>query len=69
MSHIKDGNYITPAADLRFRKWLLTQKLTVNSFSKKCGVSRQYIERVLAGRVKITPSVRQWFLNGGYELL
>ena len=69
MPRVKDGNYITKAANLRFRKWLLVEGLTVNKFSKKCGCSRQYIERILAGRVKITSSVRQWFLNGGYELL
>jgi len=66
---IKDGNYITQAALLRFKTWLWEQNLTVNKFAKKCGVSRQYIERVLHGQTKITASVREWFLKGGYELL
>ena len=65
----KNGNYITEAARLRFKKWLLVNHLTVNSFAKKVGVSRQYLERILSGKVKITSSKREWFIKGGYDLI
>ncbi len=65
----KNGNYITEAARLRFKKWLLVNHLTVNSFAKKVGVSRQYLERILSGKVKITSSKREWFKKGGYDLI
>lgn len=69
MSNNKEGHYITDAAVLRFKKWLLENHLTVNSFSKKCGCSRQYIEKILKGQRKVTDSVRNHFKSGGYELL
>lgn len=64
-----DGYYVTETARLRFRKWLLVNKLTVNKFAKGCGCSRQYIERVLKGETKVTPSVLEHFKKGGYETL
>lgn len=66
---IKDGHFITEAAQNRFKRWLINRKLTVNKFSKGCGCSRQYIEKVLQGKVKITASVRGHFLKGGYDLI
>ena len=66
---MKNGNYITEAAKLRFKKWLVVKGLTVNKFAKGCGCSRQYLEQILAGKKKITESVRDHFKKGGYELL
>lgn len=66
---VKPGYFITEAALLRFKKWLLNKKLTVNKFSKKTGCSRQYIERVLNGKAKITINVREHFKKGGYDCL
>ena len=65
----KQGYFITEEARLTFKRWLLDNKLTVNKFSKGCGCSRQYIERVLQGKAKITDSVLAHFKKGGYELL
>lgn len=65
----KPGNYITKAALIRFKKWLVVEDLTVNKFAQRCGVSRQYVERALKGEIKITDTVRNHFKDGGYELL
>jgi len=69
MPIIKEGHFITEAARLRFKKWLVEKNLTVNKYAKLCGCSRQYIEQILGGKRKITSSVRAHFLKGGYELL
>lgn len=65
----KEGYYITKQAKLRFKKWLIDKNLTVNSFAKQCGVSRQYIEQILAGQKKITNAVLDRFEKGGYTYL
>lgn len=65
----KDGYFITKQAHTRFKKWLVDKNLTVNKFAKGCGCSRQYIERVLKGDAKITPSVIEHFKKGGYDCL
>ena len=63
-------NYkITPAAKKRFKKWLFDNELTITSFARRCGVSRQYIDSVVKGKNTITPTVIAWFKKGGYELL
>ena len=69
MPIIKEGHFITKAAEVRFRKWLVEKNLTVNKFSKLCGCSRQYLEQVLAGKKKITHNVRLRFEKGGYTYL
>lgn len=69
MPIVKEGHYITESARVRFKKWLVEKHLTVNSFAKGCACSRQYIEQILDGKRKITSSVREHFLKGGYELL
>lgn len=69
MPIVKEGYFITKQAHTRFKKWLVDKNLTVNKFAKQCGVSRQYLEQVLAGKKKITSSVRATFLKGGYEIL
>ena len=66
---VKTGYFITEEARLRFKTWLLEQNLTVNRFAKGCGCSRQYIERVLKGKAKITSSVLDHFKKGGYTYL
>lgn len=66
---LKNGYFITEDARLTFKKWLLENNLTVNKFAKGCDCSRQYIERVLNGKAKITSSVLTHFKKGGYELL
>ena len=65
----KPGYFITEEARTRFKKWLIDQNLTVNKFAKGCGCSRQYIERVLQGKAKITSSVIEHFKKGGYAYL
>ena len=69
MSETKTSHYITAQAKRRFNIWLLDNNLTVNSFAKKVGVSRQYIQSALNGKISITSTVREWFKKGGYELL
>lgn len=64
-----EGVYISQSAATRFRKWLVSKNLTVNRFSKECGCSRQYIEKIIHAEKKITPSVRALFKKGGYDLL
>lgn len=66
---IKQGYFITEEAAKHFKMWLIEKGLTVNKFSKGCGCSRQYIERVLQGKAKITSSVLEHFKKGGYEYL
>lgn len=64
-----EGHYITDAARLRFKKWLVINGLTVNKFAKGCDCSRQYLEQILSGKKRITSKVREHFKKGGYELL
>lgn len=65
----KDGHYITPAAAKRFKRWLFNNEISLNQFAKRAGCSRQYLTKALDGQIKITNTVREWFLKGGYELL
>ncbi len=60
---------ITEPAKKRFKRWLVDNDLTIASFSRKCGVSRQYISSVLNGKVHITPTVIATFKSGGYDLI
>lgn len=69
MAKEKSGYYVTPSARLRFRKWLVEQDLTFASFCKKAGGTRQYMDRIIKGKVKVTPETKKWFIAGGYELL
>lgn len=69
MPLVKEGYFVTKQANIRFKKWLVEKHLTVNSFAKRCGVSRQYIEQILAGGKKVTEKVRFTFQYGGYPYL
>lgn len=69
MPKVLDGYYITKPALIRFKKWLVENDLTVNRFSRYCGCSRQYIEKVLKGKAKITAQVLEKFRKGGYNYL
>lgn len=69
MSNVANGYYMTEQATRRFRIWLLDNKLTLPQFAKKAECSRQYLERVLSGKVKVTQKVQDRFLKGGYELV
>ena len=69
MATTKEGYFITKEAKRNFRIWLIDKNLTVNKFAKNCGVSRQYIESVLNGKIKITSTVLAHFRKGGYECL
>lgn len=69
MANTKDGYYVTPTARKRFRKWLVDQDITFNEFCKRAGGTRQYMDRIIKGKVKVTPKSREWFIKGGYTLL
>ena len=69
MPNKKDSYYITETARKRFKRWLFNNDLSFNQFAKRCGVSRQYLERAIKGGRPITPSVREYIKKGGYELL
>lgn len=69
MANIKDGYYVTQAARIRFRKWLIDQDLNFAQFCKKAGGCRQYMERIIKGEVKVTKTNREWFIKGGYDML
>ena len=69
MPIVREGYSITKQALTRFKKWLIDKNLTVNRFAQQCGVSRQYIEQILAGQKKITEKVRYTFQVGGYPYL
>ena len=64
-----ESYFITEEARLRFKKWLIDQKLTVNKFAPLCGCSRQYLEQILGGKKRITAKVREHFRKGGYPYL
>lgn len=64
------SNYrIKSAGNIRFRKWLLDKGITLTEFSKKVGVSHQYISKVLNGKTNVTDKVREIFSRGGYKLI
>ena len=59
----KDSYYITETARKRFRRWLFNNELSFNQFSKRCGVSRQLLDRVIKGE-RFHPATRSlWFYN------
>ena len=60
---------VTPVAKRRFKIWLLDNELTVPKFAKRCGVSRQYIEAIVNGKVSVTSTVIELFKKGGYDLI
>ena len=65
----KDGYYVTRVARIRFKKWLVEQDMTFTEFCKKAGGTRQYMDRIIKGQVKVTEKTREWFIRGGYKLL
>ena len=65
---VKEGIYITDASRKRFKRFLADQEISMTTFAKRCGVSRQYIGFVIHGKRKITSTVREWFKKGGYDL-
>ena len=69
MPKIKDGYYITEEGKRRFKIWLLDNDLSLPQFAAKAGCSRQYLQRVIDGKVKVTENVRERFLKGGYEII
>lgn len=65
----KDGYYISEQARYRFKLWLFNNNLSISKFAKKCGVSHQYINAIINGKIKITDTVIATFKKGGYELI
>lgn len=65
----KESHYITDAARKRFKLWLFKNDLSFNQFAKRCGVSRQLLDRVIKGNRPVTHTIREHFKKGGYELL
>ena len=60
---------ISEEAIKRFKVWLVQNDMTVNSFAKKCGCKRQYLQRVLYGKINVTPHIIEVFKKGGYDLI
>lgn len=69
MANVKEGYYVTQAARIRFRKWLVEKEMTFAQFCKKSGGCRQYMDRIIKGDVKLTKTNRVWFEKGGYDML
>ena len=69
MANIKEGYFVTQAARVRFRKWLVEEDITFAEFCKRSGGCRQYMDRIIKGEVKVTATNRVWFEKGGYDLL
>lgn len=65
----KENYYITEAAKERFRRFLFDERITFNQFAKRTGKSRQYLDKVIKGKIRITATVREHFKKGGYEFL
>lgn len=65
----KESYYITESARKRFKRWLFNNEMSFNQFAKKCGVSRQYLDKAIKGQMPITDTVIEHFARGGYELL
>lgn len=59
---------MTPEHKKRFKMWLFMNNLTIRSFAKNCGVSRQYISGVLDGLYPVTDKVVETFEKGGYTI-
>ena len=69
MANIKDGYYVTKEARLRFKRWLVNQEISFSEFCRRAGACRQYMDRIINGKVKVTPESKKWFEKGGYDLL
>lgn len=68
MSNIKEGFFITPKQNQKFKIWLVKNELSINGFAKKIGVSHQYISNILNGKAKFTESVKAKFEQAGCNL-
>ena len=60
---------ITEEARKRFKIFLVRNDLTFEAFAQRCGCKRQYIQRVISGKVNVTPHVIEVFKRGGYDLI
>lgn len=67
----KNKNYyiMTESARTRFKIWLVKNKMTMEEFSGKIGVSKQYVSKIINGKSHITGKVIEKFRKGGYELI
>lgn len=60
--------YITNSTIKRFKVWLVKNNLSQSQFAKDCGVSRQYINRLLKKEFYITPKIIQMFSDRGFQI-
>ena len=67
----KNDNYyiMTESGRKRFKVWLAKNGLSARQFAIKCGVSHQYISRVINSQDHITHKTIEIFKKGGYELI
>lgn len=65
-SEERNNRAITKEEQIHFKCWLIQNDLTIKEFAQKCGCSRQYIEKVINGKCKITEHIRNSFAKGDY---
>lgn len=65
----KKHYYISADQVKEFKHWLVDEDLNFAQFCKRCGTTRQYLERAVKGIIPITDSIAALFKKGGYEKL
>lgn len=63
---MKERKKFTEEQRTEFRVWLVKNHLSIREFAAKCGISHQYIYKVINGKCNITKTVVKTFEQGGY---
>lgn len=65
---MKEKRTFTENQKTDFKVWLVKNHTNIKEFAQKCGVSYQYIQKVINGKTNITNGVIATFEKGGYHI-
>ena len=66
---MKERKKFTEEQKIDFKVWLVKNHLSIREFSAKCGITHQYLYKVINGKCNITKTVVETFKKGGYSIL
>ena len=65
---MKETKRFTVQDRTNFKVFLVKNNLSVKDFAKRCGVTHQYIYKVINGKCNVTPHIITTFEVGGYSI-
>lgn len=65
---MKENRKFTESQKVAFKMWLVRNQLSFKDFTRKCGVTHQYIYFVINGKCNVTSRVIETFKKGGYSI-